>query len=509
MPRVVLIHPPVTIPSEPPAGIARLSHVLSRQGVPCALIDANLAGLTQILLGSAHGEKYTGAIRRGTAFRSMDHYRLTVHRLNRILTPPDRHPWRLTLANYRHHDRIPVRSADLIRQSEHPEDNPFFAYYEDGLLPGLESQAPDIIGISLLYLTQALCAFALIGCIRRRFPEIRIVLGGGLITSWMSAPDWRDPFAGLVDACISGPGESALLALTKAGPAGRGTEKPDYRPLPVQTYLSPGFVLPAVTSSGCYWRRCTFCPERAEGGAFRPFPAEAVRSGLREDVERFSPALVHFLDNAVPPKTLAHFTAHPPGVPWYGYSRLEPHLDDPDFCSALHKSGCVMLQLGLESGSANVLERMEKGISLDRVPRILTHLKNAGIATYLYLLFGTPAETEADAQLTRDFVLRHADKIGFINPALFNLPRHSPETAALRTRSFYDGDLSLYVDFEHPAGWHRRTVRRFLQSDFGKHPVIARILHRTPPEFTSTHAPFFLENFRPVLPRSIQPGTRN
>ena len=57
-----------------------------------------------------------------------------------------------------------------------------------------------------------------------------------------------------------------------------------------------------------------------------------------------------------------------------------------------------MLKLGIESGDQKVLERMEKGIDLDVASRALKALREAGIATYVYLLFGTPGESRQEAR---------------------------------------------------------------------------------------------------------------
>jgi hypothetical protein len=78
-----------------------------------------------------------------------------------------------------------------------------------------------------------------------------------------------------------------------------------------------------------------------------------------------------------------------------------------------------------------------------------------------------------------------------MNIAIFNLPLSSPEAAGLETAGFYEGDLSLYTDFQHPQGWDRRSVREFLDTEFRRHPAIRPILKNHPPLFTSNHAPFF------------------
>ena len=92
---------------------------------------------------------------------------------------------------------------------------------------------------------------------------------------------------------------------------------------------------------------------------------------------------------------------------------------------------------------------------------------------------------------TLDFVIRNAANITFMNLAVFNLPADSPEAQGLATHDFYEGDLSLYKNFIHPAGWQRGSVRLFLEKTFKKHPVVAPIVRRTPAFFTSNHAPFF------------------
>ena len=180
----------------------------------------------------------------------------------------------------------------------------------------------------------------------------------------------------------------------------------------------------------------------------------------------------------------------PPGPPWYGFARITRHLTDMDFVRGLKASGCAMLKLGVESGDQAVLDALEKGTDLKMVSAALRTLKAAGIATYAYLLFGTPSETRKSALKTLDFVVAHADCIDFLNPAIFNLPAGSPECDQLNTSEFYPGDLTFYREFIHPRGWNRDRVRRFLAEEFSRHDAIRSIINRDPPYFTSNHAPF-------------------
>ena len=300
-------------------------------------------------------------------------------------------------------------------------------------------------------------------------------------------------FTGLVDALIEGPGEEQLCRLAGAGPALQGKDVvPDYKPFDLDQYLSPGRVIPYSASQGCYWQQCAFCPERAEGNEYCPLPVTTAVLHMQKLSREYRPALLHLLDNAVSPALLAQFTRTPPNAPWYGFARVTPELQDVDFCSALRQSGCAMLQLGLESGSDRVLAEMNKGIKSAEASRALRCLHAAGIATYVYLLFGTPWETEEEAQQTLDFIVRNAPLIDFLNIAVFNMPAVQDNDPAHAAREFSDADLSLYNDFVHPAGWDRKSVRRFLDQRFKRHSAIAQIIKRKPPLFGSNHAPFLM-----------------
>jgi radical SAM superfamily enzyme YgiQ (UPF0313 family) len=346
-------------------------------------------------------------------------------------------------------------------------------------------------GLSLNYLSQALTAFAIMGFIKRRFPSLTIVLGGGLVTSWMKSPAWKNPFSGLVDHCVAGPGEVPLLSLFRKQPQDGVHYRPDFRGFSVDDYMAPGFILPYAASTGCYWGRCSFCPERAEGNRYIQVPPRAVVSELNHIAGDTKPGLIHLVDNAVSPAVLRAIMANQPLTPWYGFARVTDELTDPDFCKALRRSGCVMLKLGVESGDQGVLDAMQKGTGISQTSQTLKTLAKAGIATYIYLLFGTPYETEREARTTLNFVAEHSRYITFLNAAVFNLPVNSPDTKGLELKSFYEGDLSLYTDFVHPKGWDRRKVRAFLDREFKRDPAIRQIVQRQPPFFTSNHAPFF------------------
>lgn len=510
---LVLIHPPVAKPCEPPAGITRLAGALRSRGVGCTLIDANLEGILHLLQTADRGSdtwsrrarqnltQHLALLRNEAAAGNVDRYRRAVADIGRLLQRAGENDnIRLEPANYTDRQLNPLRSTDLQLAAAAPRRNPFYNYFQHKLLPRLHAIAPDWVGLSITYLSQALCALALIGAIKKALPTTRVIIGGGLVTSWLSRPGTAPDLGCWVDRLVAGPGEDELLTIL-GRPGGEHHALPDYNDLRSMAYLSPGPILPYSASEGCWWRRCRFCPEQSERHPYRPVPTSLAVAQLQTLTSHYRPALIHLLDNALSPALLRALAADPPGAAWYGFARIGPPLDDPAFCRALAAAGCVLLKLGLESGDQSVLDALDKGISLDMAEQVLHNLQAAAIATYVYLLFGTPAEDEAAARRTLDFAVRHHADIGFLNLAIFNLPNGSPEAADLELTDFYDGELALYRNFRHPKGWNRANVRRFLDKEFKRHPAIQPILRRDPPVFTSNHAAFFTPGMRTFHPK--------
>ena len=505
---ILLIHPPVAKPSEPPAGIARLSGMLGSLGVEHRLLDANREGLLHLLRSRlspetardtwtkrAHRNLETNlhAMRDPVLYRHLDRYKRAVRDIGRVLARVSPQGKVVSLANYEDRGLSPLKSSDLITAAESPELNPFYPYFRSRLEGLFSSQKATIVGLSLNYLSQALASFSIIGFIKRQFPGVKVILGGGLVTSWVKNPGWKDPFSGLVDHMVAGPGEYPLLSLLGLHAPERKTPRPDYSSLSQEGYFSPGFILPYGASTGCYWNRCAFCPEKAEGTPYLSVPLQQVIEDLGALGQATRPSLIHILDNAISPALLGSLSENPVGIPWYGFARVSPRLSDQDFCVALKRSGCVMLKLGIESGDQHVLDALQKGISLETASAVLKNLRRAGIGTYVYLIFGTPAESEKSAEKTLEFTVQHSDCIHFLNLAIFNMPVCEAPPPHVETRSFSEGDLSLYTDFVHPYGWDRKRVRLFLENKFRRHPAVAGILNNEPPVFTSNHAPFFVK----------------
>ena len=498
---MLIIHPPLTKPCEPPAALAYLAGALHSQNVPVTICDMNIEALHYLMENTTSIEdtwskravknvqRNIEALQNNTTYQNKDKYRRAVADINRILEIAGKKAGiQLTLANYIDENYSPLKSEDLKKTAAHFSENIFFPYFAPRLEELLETTQTEHIGISINYLSQAICSFAMIGYLRTKHPDIKIIAGGGLVTTWLSHPGWKQPFDKLIDTFIEGKGENQLLSYVGKNAVTKNY-LPTYKELD-NKYLSPGLVLPYTTSRGCFWKKCNFCPETSEDNPYEHIPPDQTISELTSLVNDTKPSLIHLLDNAISSSTFKAIQRGQLTIPWFGFARFSKELADKEFCYRLKKSGCIMLKIGLESGDQNVLEQMNKGIDLQLASTFLHNLKEVGIATYIYLLFGTPAEDLESALRTQEFVEQHHLAITYLNLAIFNLPVCSQEVEHLAVSDFYDGDLSIYCNFEHPKGWNRSKIRRFLDSSFKRSPEIASIIQNDPPFFTSNHAPF-------------------
>ncbi len=527
---VLLLQPPALKPSEPPLSLAILGAALRNAKIRTEALDANLDAYLYLLdgerLAELAGNQPKTAIRRALKHRqqsldllrsapagsSFSRYSTAVRYLNLLLglwSKGDDNQ-RLTLGDYQHKGHSVFNPEDLDRFSRGAVNTLFQPYFQNELLPGIKACQPRLVAISINYLHQVFPAFELAGLLRQQLPDLELVAGGGLITSWQEPLQRLDYKLPPFDRLVFGPGEASLVALAQGSAADEYYLTdiseigfvPDFFFAEFARYFSPRPILSLSASRGCYWQKCLFCPEATAPvhpyGTFQPaeFPDLLVQLSVRYAVTDF-----HLTDNAIPInilKKLAERRTDLQGLSWFGFVRFESALEDREFIQQLATSGCRMLQLGLESGSQVVLDRLGKGIKLEAAARILDNLFAAGISSYVYIMLGTPGETEADAEMTLSFLEQYAEKICFLNISIMNLPRGSellenPDLYGIDSSQLRDGEspLGLYHEFQSATGWDRAAARKFLNQRLLGSPVIRQIVKRNPPIFSSNHAFFF------------------
>jgi hypothetical protein len=537
----VVVTPPPAKPSEPGLSAAAAARILRHFGAEATSVDASigwhrfalaptrltrtLATLAEQGLERSHEKSLARAVRhlaeqplplqRRATYQSRRVYTSAVADLERALAiAASGYPGvRLGVASVAYVDP-PLRlesKADLTAMRDLP--SPFDEYFERELLPSLAHART--LAVSVTFQQQVPVALRLLTLARASYPKITRVLGGPMVACWLKNGHRMDgPPFDVCDQVLAGTdAELAELAArdrAQDGLAPLPTPRPwqDEGPLSVpladanwEHYLTPEPSVPLALARGCYWRRCTFCPDYLHRG-YDACAHESLAPWLRFVAQRFpGGAMLHLTDSALPADALLQLARviarERLPLRWHGFVRVEPALADPAFVAQLAEGGCVMLQLGVETGSPRLLELLGKGATVDLARRVLTTTAAAGIKNQVYLLFGVPTETDVDRELTLAMVESLGPAIFAINASLLNLPRKSPMhrhperfgISAIMPFS-NDADLSLYEDFRSGDLHPRVLARHWLDHRFDKSLVVRRIRQDLRSPFAANHLCF-------------------
>jgi hypothetical protein len=410
---------------------------------------------------------------------------------------------RLRVADVAWNGERPQSSASLLRVSSSP--GPFDGYYQEELLPRLKDWGATHVGISLSFTSQAYAAFRLARLLRDHLPHVTLWLGGPLPACWAAAgvPVACQPFT-LFHRVLPGTVDEMWDLAVELG--GHGAVDPNPLAPPLAdvnwgAYLSPLPVVPVALARGCYWRRCTFCPDHLHPRHAR-CGQEALARWLRGVAARFpGGAVLHVTDSSVAPSDVERLcrVIRDEQLPlsWHAFVRMERCFHDEDFVRLLRDGGCAMLQFGLESASPRILGLLDKGVSPEQARRVLRTTAHVGIRNLVYILLGVPTETDADREATLRFLAEEAENIHDVNAALLNLPRGSPmhqepgRFGITQIRPFGpETDLSLFDDFGCGASHPRLEARRWLGRRFFRHDAIRAICGDLNDPFKANHACF-------------------
>jgi anaerobic magnesium-protoporphyrin IX monomethyl ester cyclase len=481
--RATLIFPPATDPRAPHLALPYLAAVLRRAGISTRLIDADIGSLIALLRPDAisrnvrklklrppadiEASALSRLLLRGEALvEEMPHAFATlrdkekfydVHRFhvarNALLDGTDLasiasdRPIRYSLCPIQYDiDGVDEqRLADLIAATADRRNNLFEDYWETELLPSIEADSPDLIGISIVNRQQLLPGLALARRLRMR--GLFVVLGGTVFTKFVSQlmrlPAFFEHFA---DGVIVYEGETAILELVAQLASERDFSRvpnylyaesgrvhsgkthvedvdelpaPDFEGLPLHDYLAPEIVLPILVGKGCYFNECKFCDipfiNHVSKKPYRVRSPQKIARDILELNDRFGCRHFEITDEALPPRLLEKLAdeLEPFGdrrLSFTGYARLEPGFTE-GLCGKLAKMGMRKLYFGLESGDQATLDHMKKGIRLKDVRPVLTHCREAGILFHIFSIVGFPEETEASARNTLRFFEDNIDII--------------------------------------------------------------------------------------------------
>lgn len=326
-----------------------------------------------------------------------------------------------TLGSYLRQQGIDVEIADFFFDEIHSFD-------------------ADIIGISSTFMgVENVKQIA--GLIKEQNPSATVVLGGPL--------SWSIPAAELlckvpsIDYIVKQEGEQTfvdLISVLRTGDDPRlvrglalrsgGTVLETESRLPLESEKIPeplwelmGIpsakrlpVLPVETSRGCPYN-CAYCSEVTYWGKpVRYRKVDRVVAEIRRNAEKFGVTTFRFTDSCFssPPVRSAEMcdaiydSCVRQGIPvkWSAYARID-NLSRV-LLDKMKRSGCVALDIGLESGSTELLRRMGRGYSPEVAIEVAQAARDAGIITNFNVVIGFPGETEETIQATAELIDRAA-----------------------------------------------------------------------------------------------------
>jgi radical SAM superfamily enzyme YgiQ (UPF0313 family) len=91
-------------------------------------------------------------------------------------------------------------------------------------------------------------------------------------------------------------------------------------------------------------------------------------------------------------------------IRWFGNARAD-NLTDPAFVHRLRKSGCWMLAMGIESASTDIRKDMVKRLEEQKIRAAFANLRDAGIKSFGFFIFGYPGDTPASMDQTADYAI--------------------------------------------------------------------------------------------------------
>ena len=314
---------------------------------------------------------------------------------------------------------------------------------ERRLKEAMDEVLPDIVGVTCPFPGTLVGAFKIARWIRRHRPGVRLLIGGGYVSTELRTMTDRRPYR-YFDAFQFDEGYAQM----EAECAGERT-----RPRPVPAFVRPSYEgidwneyfdvvetdnfvtnlwnsgkwVKLVMARGCYWHKCAFCDVVLPYiGCFRMPKAKAIVDAMEALGTRF-----HFVDEAMPPALVDavcdEILKRGFACEWWGNIRFDAAFT-PALAKKMAKAGCVCVTGGLECANDRLLRLMNKGITLAGAEKVLKGFKAAKIFVHAYLMYDFPTETKAEQKAAERYV-KDLGRRGLIQSCFwhrFALTVHSP-----------------------------------------------------------------------------------
>ena len=333
----------------------------------------------------------------------------------------------------------------------------------DSWLQGQNWHRYKLLGFSICF-NQLLSSLTAASRLKNRHPHLPIVFGGSSCAADTGLALLRN--FPQIDYVICGEGEKPLLELCEfvagnsaALPAGPILSRRDMPEKPVKPAISdcqldelgqlpvPDFsnyfqelkrwfgqepfipVLPVEFSRGCWWGKCAFCNLNRQWHGYRAKKPAQMRTEVERLSARHGTLDFTFTDNALPPKAALDFFRQIGKLErdfhFFGEIRTRPQAVEKLDLPACRRGGLTTIQVGIESLSNSLLQRMAKGVAAIDNVAILREALNSAILLEGNLITEFPGSTQAEVEET----LRNLDFVLPFNPltiAVFFLGHDSP-----------------------------------------------------------------------------------
>lgn len=180
--------------------------------------------------------------------------------------------------------------------------------------------------------------------------------------------------------------------------------KKHYRPSILRGYYLPATGI--VTSRGCTGK-CTFCDRSMFGSKLRANSAEYVVSIMEELHLRYGIKEIFIFDDNMMlfrkrlEKICTLLIKKRLKLKWSCFARID--FAYPEGLEIMKEAGCRLIAYGIESGTQEMLDFLQKNITLEKVKEVIRWTKQAGLIAEGLFMMGVPRETNETMQTTINF----------------------------------------------------------------------------------------------------------
>ena len=202
---------------------------------------------------------------------------------------------------------------------------------------------------------------------------------------------------------------------------------PDWQQLPPATYPhSPHAVIARgnpigilMTSRGCP-SRCTFCSSNNFYKGIRQRSVKNVMEEVKYQVEVLGVNELQFTDDNLTLKReyiielCNALIDNKINVPWSTPNGVRADRVDEEVLDLMKKSGCYLIDFGIESANNQILKNIRKGETIEQIDRSIVLAHKAGMITQANFILGLPGETVETMQETVNYAVNSKlDRAGF------------------------------------------------------------------------------------------------